>query len=100
MSQAKWQPIEAMNLPTLNSARVFRDGGIDAVAALDAALADALVDAPQESHAELKLAIDRAMGAVLDATVNLAVRVYPELKPSEDSWVAIAKARAAARGAP
>lgn len=88
-----------MNLPTLNSARAIRDGGIDAVAALDAALAEALADAPQDSHPQLKLAIGRAMAAVLDATVNLAVRAYPELEPSEETWVAIAKARAAARGA-
>jgi hypothetical protein len=29
---------QAMNLPTLNCARAIRDGGIDAVAALDTAL--------------------------------------------------------------
>ena len=88
-----------MNLPTLNCARAIRDGGIDAVAALDTALADALADAPEDSHPEIKLAIGRAMAAVLDATVNLAVRSYPELEPSEEAWVATAKARAAARGA-
>lgn len=88
-----------MNLPTLNCARAIRDGGIDAVAALDTALADALADAPEDSHPEIMLAIDRAMAAVLDATVNLAVRSYPELEPSEEAWVATAKARAAARGA-
>lgn len=99
MSGANLQSNEAMNLPTLNCARASRDGEIDAVAALDAAVAEALVDAPQDSHAEIKLAIGRAVAAVLDATVNLAVRAYPELEPSEDTWVAIAKARAAGRGA-
>jgi hypothetical protein len=88
-----------MNLPTLNCARAIRDGGIDAVAALDTALADALADAPEDSHPEIKLAIGRAMAAVLDATVNLAVRSYSDLELSEEAWVAIAKARAAARGA-
>ena len=99
MSQAKPQPNEAMNLPTLSCARAIRDGGIDAAAALDTALADALTDAPEASHSEIELAIGRAMAAVLDATVNVAVRTNPELEQSGESWVAIAKARAAARGA-
>ena len=88
-----------MNLPTLNCARSIRDGGIDAVAALNAALAGALVDAPQDSHREIKHAIGRAMSAVLDETVNPAVRAYPELDPDDETWIAIAKARAAARAA-
>jgi len=88
-----------MNLSTLNCARAIRDGGIDAVAALNEALVHALVDAPQDSHREIKLAIGRAMAAVLDETVNPAVRAYPELDPSDETWIAIAKARAAARGA-
>lgn len=86
-----------MDLPTLNCARALRDGGIDAVAALNAALADALVDAPPDSHREIKLAIGRAMSAIIDETVNQAVRAFPELDPDEETWIATAKARAAAR---
>lgn len=88
-----------MTLPTLNCARAIRDGGIDAVAALNAALEDALVDAPTDSHRAIKHAIGRAMGAVLDETVHLAVRAYPELKPDQETWTAVAKARAATRAA-
>jgi hypothetical protein len=86
-----------MNLPSLSCARALRDGGIDAVAALNEALRDALIDLPPESHSEVKLAIGRAMSAVLDETVNPAVQAYPELRPDEDTWIAIARTRAAAR---
>ncbi len=86
-----------MTLPTLECARALRDGGIDAVAALNAALAEALAHAPEDFHRDLKRAIGRAMSAVLDETVNPAVRAYPELDPDDATWIAVAKARAAAR---
>lgn len=43
-----------MNLPTLNSAQSLRDGGIDAMAALDDALAIAILDLPDDRAAEIK----------------------------------------------
>jgi hypothetical protein len=85
--------------PTFNCARALRDGGIDAVAALNEALREALVGLPSESQRELKLAFGQAIGAVLDATVNPAVHAFPELKPDELTWIAIAKACANARAA-
>jgi len=88
-----------MTLPTLSCAQAIRDGGIHAVAALNAALAEALVHAPETSHREIKLAIGRAMNAVLDETVNQAVRLYPELDPDDKTWGATVKARAAALAA-
>jgi hypothetical protein len=88
-----------MNLPTLSCAQAVRDGGIHAVAALNAALAEALANAAESTHREIKLAIGRAMSAVLDETVNEAVRQYPELDPDDKTWGAIAKARAAALAA-
>jgi len=77
----------------------MRDGGIDAVAALEAALAEALVHASQDSHPEMKLAVGRAMAAILDETVNPAIRAYSQLEPSQETWMAIARARAVTRGA-
>lgn len=74
------------------------DGGIDAVAALNEALKDALIGLPPDSQSEIKLAIGRAMSAVLDETVNPAVQAYPELRPDE-TWIAIARTRATARAA-
>jgi hypothetical protein len=83
--------------PTLSCARALRDGGIDAVSALNEALKDALIGLPPESECELKRAVGRAMAAVLDETVNPAVQAFPELKPDAAAWIAIAKARANAR---
>lgn len=75
----------------------MRDGGIDAVAALDDALREALVDLPAEKAEAIKHAFGRAMSAVLDETVNPAVRAFPELEPDDDTWRQVVKARAAAR---
>jgi hypothetical protein len=84
---------------TLNCARALRDGGIDAVAALDAALLDALAEAPPNDHHEIRIVLGRAMVAVLDETVNPAVSAYPELDPDEKTWREVVRARAAARAA-
>lgn len=88
-----------MIFPTLSSARAIRDGGIDAAAALSASLAEALANAHVDSHEAIKHAVGRAMAAVLDETVNPAVRAYPELEPDEQAWSAIVKARVASRAA-
>ena len=86
-----------MKLPTLASARHVRDGGIDAMAALDEALREALVDLdPQEQH-ELKRAFGDVMGELVETLINPAIRAFPELDASEDTWRAVARARAAAR---
>jgi hypothetical protein len=75
-----------MTFPTLSCARAIRDGGIDAAAALSTSLADALANAPADSHDAIKHAIVHAMAAVLDKTVNVAVRLYSELEPDEQTW--------------
>lgn len=82
---------------TLDAARALRDGGIDAVAALNEALAEALSVLPIQSHSEVKHAMGRAMAAVLEETVELAVRAFPELEPDESTWASVAQARAAKR---
>jgi hypothetical protein len=79
----------------IESARILRDGGIHAVAALNAALADAITDIPVDRQQEIKRAVGHAMAAVLDATVESAVRAYPELEPDDATWAAVARARAA-----
>jgi hypothetical protein len=88
-----------MKPPTLNCARALRDGGIDAVAALNDALRDALVDLSPEHGSELKRAFGEAMAAILEVTLHPAVHAFPELDPDEATWIAIAKARASARAA-
>lgn len=79
----------------IESARALRDGGIHAVAALNAALADAIIGIPVSRQQDIKRAIGHAMAAVLDATVESAVRAFPELEPDDATWAAVAKARAA-----
>ena len=83
--------------PTLDCARALRDGGIDAVAALNDALTIALVDLSPEEQKYLKREFAAAMAAVLDVTVNPAVQAFPELRPDETAWVEVARIRASAR---
>ena len=84
-----------MNSIPIDCARVLRDGGIHAVAALNSALADALAEIPSDRQQEIKHAIGRAMAAVLDETVEPAVRAHPELEPDDATWASVARARAA-----
>lgn len=86
-------------LPPL-CAQALRDGGIDATAALDHALSIALAHAPQEFHPEMKLAVGKAMAAVMEQMLAPAIRAYPALEPSDDTWRAVALERARARSAP
>ena len=82
---------------TLSAARMLRNGGIDACAALNSALIDALAELPADLHKEAKLSIGRAMAAVLDETVNKAVAEFPELEPDEKTWVEVVKSQARKR---
>lgn len=82
---------------TPGAARALRNGGIDAVAALDSAMHQALLLAPGIEHEEIKALLGRAMSAVLAETVERAVHDHPELRPDEASWIAIAKQEATRR---
>jgi hypothetical protein len=86
-----------MTLPDLACARHVRDGGIDAMAALNEALREALVGLAPEHQDDLKQAFGRVMAEVVETLINPAVRAFPELEPSEDLWRAVAIARASAR---
>ena len=79
-----------MNLPTIDCARVLRDAGIDAMDALNTALAKAAPHLSASDERDLRLAIANTMSAVLDNIVNPALRAYPELDVDEDSWGNIA----------
>jgi hypothetical protein len=83
--------------PTIGCARLVRDGGIDAMAALNEALREAVVGlAPQEQQA-LQRAFGQVMGEVVEKIINPAVQAFPELEPAEDTWATVARARAALR---
>jgi hypothetical protein len=69
------------------------------MAALDNALLVAIGSAPEESHREMKLAVGRAMSAIMDETINPAIRAYPELDPTDEIWREVVKARVSSRAA-
>lgn len=87
-----------MKLSTIACARAVRDGGINAVAALDYALRPALVGLCDEDAQELKLAFGHAMSDLIDRFINPAVRAFPELHPDDATWAAVVTERAAERG--
>ena len=86
-----------MTPPTIGSARHVRDGGIDAMAALDDGLRQAIVGLSPQQQQDLKGAFGQVMGEITLKLINPAVDAFPELKPDESAWASIAQARAAAR---
>ncbi|VXC14691.1 conserved hypothetical protein [Pseudomonas sp. 9AZ] len=84
---------------TLDAARAMRDGGIDAMAALDEMLSEALKYLPESQHADVKLATGRVMGLVIEEIINRAIAAFPELNPSEQTWALVAKTKALKRAA-
>jgi hypothetical protein len=82
-----------MTLPTIGCARSVRDGGIDAMAALNEALREAIVGLSPQDQQALQLTFGQVMGEIIEKTAQ----AFPELEPSQDTWATVAKARAAAR---
>jgi len=83
-----------MNPPTIQFARVARDGGIHALAALDFALAEAINSLPpdhglsDDQLRSLKLVFGQTMSEIMDRIISLAVQAFPELEPSQATWSA------------
>lgn len=86
-----------MKLPNIDCARLVRDGGIDAMAALNAALSDAIAGLPAVDQERVKLAFGRAMAEITIEIINPAVEAFPELEPDENTWESVAKVRATER---
>lgn len=86
-----------MTLPNIDCARIVRDGGIDAMAALNAALIDAIAGLPVLDQERLKLNFSRVMVEITTEIINPAVAAFPELEPDENTWKSVAKVRAIAR---
>lgn len=82
---------------TLEAARLLRDGCIDAAAALDTALSDALKELPTDDRSTWARATGRAMAEVFDQVMNPALAAYPELEVDEAAWIKIAREQAAKR---
>lgn len=80
-----------MNL-SLDAAKAFLDGGIDATSALNSALKGVLLHSSEDDYAGLKKSFGHAMASFLAATVDIALQAaYPELKPDRDAREEIAR---------
>jgi hypothetical protein len=89
-----------MNFTNIDSARAARDGGIDAIAALDAAVLPALAGMSDDEATQLKRTVGHLMGEVIDRLLRPAMRAFPELAVNvEAEWSGIARERARARSA-
>lgn len=82
---------------SIDSARAMRDGGIDAMAALDSALCIALVGVSEEDSVELVRTFGKVMGEVVLEIINPAIQAFPELAVDDAAWRDIVLARAAER---
>lgn len=82
----------------MEAARALREGGIDALVALDDMVRGTLHRLPEELYADMLSAVGHATGVVVDETINRAVKAFPELKTDEETWINIAKTKALKRG--
>ncbi|WP_447095968.1 hypothetical protein [Pseudomonas sp. CF10PS3] len=79
-----------MNL-SLDAAKAFLAGGIDATSALSSALKGVLLHPSEDDYAGLKKSFGHAMASVLAPTVDIALQAYPELKHDRDAREEIAR---------
>ena len=86
-----------MNPPTIACAQSIRDGGIDAMAALNDALSRAVVGLESHEQNDLKRVSARVMAEEVTEIINPVIAAYPELSPDDETWASIAKTRAAER---
>jgi hypothetical protein len=86
-----------MTPPTLVCAQFVRDGGIDAMVALNDALTKAISGLAPQDQEDLKRTFGRVMGEVVTEIINPAIAAFPELGPDDTTWAAVAKTRAAER---
>jgi hypothetical protein len=86
-----------MTLSKIECALEVRDGGIDAMAALNLALIRAINGLDPQEQEKLKRTFGQVMGQIAEEIINPVIAAYPELDPDEATWAAVAKTRAAER---
>lgn len=86
-----------MIFPTVDSARLIRDGEIDAMAALDAVIFEAIADLSPQDQQNIKRALGAAMGGIAENLIGPAVWSFPEFETDQATWSSIAKSRASIR---
>jgi hypothetical protein len=82
--------------PSLECARAMRDGGIHAMAAMNAAVAAAVAGLDSAQARAVRMAFGTPMSEVIDQLINPAIRAFPELNPSDATWNAVAIGQAQA----
>jgi hypothetical protein len=86
-----------MIFPTIACARAVRDGGIDAMAALDSALPAALSGLSDDQARKVKRAFGNVMAELVEHLINPAVKAFPELETDAFAWCVIAREQATIR---
>lgn len=84
---------------TLDAARALRDGGIDAMAALNEMLIETLKHLPESQHADMKRLTGRIMGSVVEDVINKAIMAFPQLNPDDETWAEVVISKALERSA-
>lgn len=84
---------------TLDAAKAIRDGGIDALAALNDLLQEALPHLTEAQQDDLTRITGKAMGMIVMDLINPAVKTYPELEPEQKTWKTVARETASRRAA-
>lgn len=83
-----------MQFSDIHFARAVRDGGIHAVAALNHALAEALESLPADQKLsddqlkDVKRVFGDVMAEIIGSMIGPAVHAFPELDPSDATWIA------------
>lgn len=88
-----------MKLPNIHCAQMTRDAGIDAMAALNQGLSDAIVGLEGQELTDLKLVFGKVMAEILLELINPAIAAFPELNLDEATWQQVVLDRAASRAA-
>lgn len=86
-----------MKVSTLENATVVRDASLEAMDALNSLVLEVGTSLPEAENKLLRLAVARAMNAILENLVNPVLHEYPILDVDESTWGDIATARTRTR---
>ena len=74
---------------SIEAATSMRDGAIDATAALNDALGEALLHTSDHDQEELKRVVGKAIAEIFTSLLHPAIQAYPELAIDEKAWAAV-----------
>lgn len=88
-----------MKPANIQCAQMIRDAGIDAMAALNQGVNDAIVGLEGQELADVKLVFGKVMAEILLELINPAVASFPELTLDDATWQQVALDRVTSRAA-